>query len=119
MALTYNVRSAVELDFLEANQIVAALEQRARTLRGHIDNGVRDDSLDRAILQTLRAEDAIRRAFRIPTEPELDALHEATHAELDELAATGGLVDFPLALVFDPAEGSPDPVLDTYWNRGA
>ena len=99
----------VPLDFLEANAIIAALEQRHRTLMGHVENGVRDDALDAAILQTMRAEDAIRQAFRIPSEASLDALHEALHADLDDLAH---IEDVPLALLYDSRA-------DEYRTRGA
>ena len=58
-------------------------------------------------VQAMRLATAVEeRSVRMLTEPELDALHEATHAELDEMAAGLTLPDVPLAL-------------DSYWNRGA
>ena len=45
------------------------------------------------LVQTL-----LERAVREMTEPEMDALHEATHAELDEMAAGITLPDIPLAM---------------------
>lgn len=94
--------ATVTIDFLAANAIVAALQQRHRTLTGHVENGVSDPVLDAAIRHTLRAEDAVRRAFHLQTEAHLDALHESNMADLADLA----VLDIPLAL-------------DTYWNRGA
>lgn len=99
----------VELSFLDANEIVAALEQRARTLRGHIENGVQDDALDAAIIRTLAAEDRLRKAFHIPSEAELDGAFEAASRAFEELVEADAAVflpDVPLAL-------------DVYWNRGA
>lgn len=90
---------SVPLDYMAANQLLAACEQRLRTLRGHIDNGVADEALDIAILQTMRAEDALRKAFRLPTEAQLDWDQEAFQADMAELALRDGIASFPLALV--------------------
>lgn len=58
-------------------------------------------------VQAMRLASSVEElSIRAMTEPELDALHEATHAELDEMAAGIVLPDIPLAL-------------DIYWNRGA
>lgn len=106
----------VALDFLQANEIIAALEQRRRTLEGHVQNGVHDDVLARAIRRTQAAEDAVRAAFRLPTEDELDALHEATLREMEELREAGDdspLAAFPLSLVAYADRG------DEYRTRGA
>lgn len=45
-------------------------------------------------------------AVRHMTEPELDALHESTHAELHEMADGIVFADIPAAL-------------DSYWNHGS
>ena len=75
--------TAVEFDFLMANQAVAALENRAAYL-----STIRP--LDVATLSAIRscvsAADALRAAFHFPSEAQLDAAHEAAVAEMDELA---------------------------------
>ena len=96
-------RIPVPLDFMEANQIVAALEQRVRTLRSHIEHGVQDDILDAAVAQSERAEAAVRAEFRFPSEAALDGAHEAALAEMAELA-DASFADVPLALMVDWTE---------------
>jgi hypothetical protein len=85
------------MDFLEANAIVAALEQRERTLESHRQNGVQDNALELALAHTRRACVTVRAAFRL-TDEAVDAAHEAATAALDDL------------IRFDPELGSPDPV---------
>lgn len=92
----------VPMDFLEANQLIAACEQRLRTLRGHEEHGVVDVALVSAIAQTERAERAIRAAFRLPSEAELDAMHEALRADMADLVA---IEDIPLAFLMYQGEG--------------
>ena len=73
----------IELDFLDANQIVAALENRATSFSViHPMDLVtlREINRCRRIVVDLRA------AFHFPTEAHLDAAHEAAMAEMDELA---------------------------------
>jgi hypothetical protein len=74
----------VPFDFLMANQTVAALETRAAYLAATRDP--MDLVTLRAIRSCVAASDALRAAFHFPTEPELDAAHEASVAEMDELA---------------------------------
>lgn len=93
MKQTWPRRETVQLDFLEANQILAALDQRGRTLYGHRENGVDDAALEAAIRQTARAASVIREAFR---------LRDEDYATADELAL---LDDIPLALLTYMGEG--------------
>ena len=89
----------VGLDFLEALQLIAAAEQRVATLEDHRDRlrGARDDGtaglLVAAIAGTQSAIDRIRATFGM-SEAALDAAHEASTAEMADLAA----VDAPLAM---------------------
>lgn len=92
----------VPMDFLAANAVIAALEQRTRTLRGHVENGVNDPVLDAAILHTLRAEDAVRKAFRLQTDAQQQAEFEALHADLEDFRV---IEDIPLALLSYMGEG--------------
>ena len=102
MAHTVTQRVPIMLDFMQANQLLAACDQREEVLRAHLEH-TRDEVVEIALVETIAAELANRTAFRLcRSEAVLDALHEATHAELDELAAR----DIPTAL-------------DTYWNRGS
>jgi len=73
----------IDLAFLDANQIVPALEARALLLANC-------DPMDvvtlREINRCRRIVDDLRAAFHFPTEAHLDAAHEAAMAEMDELA---------------------------------
>ena len=81
----------VPLDYLQANQTVAALQTRAEYLARHSAPG--DNVTARAVADCISAEYAIRAAWHIETEAELDAAHAASTAEMDELAEA----DAPLA----------------------
>ena len=88
----------VILSFPGAIQAVAALEDRAAMLHHDNEAWARNDC--RA------AADAIREVFGIRrmTEAELDAAHEAAHAELDEMREND-YPDVPLAFATYQAEG--------------
>ena len=73
----------IELDFLDANQIVAALENRATSFS--VIHPMDLVTL-REINRCRRIVDDLRAAFHFPTEAHLDAAHEAAMAEMDELA---------------------------------
>jgi len=75
------MKHPVHLDFLQANQAVAALESRRELLRP----GAADPVVARAIADCRSAEYAIRAAFRFPSEAQMDAAHEASVAEMVEL----------------------------------
>lgn len=64
----------VGLTYLEANQLLAAGEQRVAVMEGHVANGVPLPDLAPAIAQTLHAMTAIRRAFGLDVPA---AVHEA------------------------------------------
>jgi len=88
----------VELDYLAAVQLIEAGEIRIKLFETHLLHGTaRLDDVAFAIFATQRGIDAIRAAFRLPTEAELDALHEAAVADMAALAAAAGLPDVPLA----------------------
>ena len=76
------MKTPVPFDFLMANQAVAALENRASYL-----STIRpmDTATLSAINSCRRGADALRAAFRFPSEAQLDAAHEAAVAEMDEL----------------------------------
>jgi len=79
--------TAVELDYPAAVQLIEAGEVRITLFETHLLHGTaRLDDVAFAIVETQRGIDAIRRAFRLPTEAELDAAHEAIHADLSDLA---------------------------------
>ena len=87
----------VQLDFLQANQTIAALEAREAFLASIPGS---DPIVARAMADTLAAEFALRAAFRLDTEAQLNAANEAAVAEMVELkdAEFGeSLVDAPLA----------------------
>lgn len=93
----------VELDYLQCVQLIAACQQREAIFEQHVLNGVPEPVVYDALRDTLAAELAIRAAFRLPKpEAVLDAIHEAAHRDLDELAEAD---DIPLALT---ADGIPE-----------
>ena len=97
--------TAVELDYPAAVQLLEAAEVRIALFEAHLLHGTaRLDDVALAVVATQRGIDAIRRAFRLPTEAELDALHEAIHADLADLAG------LPLA------DMAPGEVVET-WGR--
>ena len=74
----------VDIDYLAAVQLVAGAETRAQYLA---ETRAPDDIVTlQAIGQCVRGVDALRAAFRFPSEAQLDAAHEAAVAEIDELA---------------------------------
>lgn len=84
----------VELDYLAAVQLIEAGDVRIKLFETHLLHGTaRLDDVAFAIIETQRGIDAIRKAFRLPSEAELNALNEAIHADLDDLRAA----DVPLA----------------------
>lgn len=92
------LRQAVWLDFLEANQLIAAGEDRLSMLRLHEYTAPEAAQVHRGIV-------ALRVAFGIwQSEAQLDAAHEASVAEMRELA--DALPDVPLA--------DPDAVMLRY-----
>ncbi len=63
----------VELDYLAAVQLIEAGDVRIKLFETHLLHGTaRLDDVAFAIIATQRGIDAIRRAFRLPTEAELD-----------------------------------------------
>ena len=80
--------TAVMLDFLAANQLIEAGEVRISMFETHLLHGTaRLEDVAYAVTETQRGIDAIRKAFSLPTEAELDAAHEAIQADLADLAA--------------------------------
>jgi len=87
-------RTDVPLDYLAAVQLIEAGQVRITLFETHLLHGTaRLEDVAFAIVETQRGIDAIRKAFRLPTEAELDALHEATQADLEDLR----VADIPLA----------------------
>uniref|UniRef100_A0A6M3L1T3 Uncharacterized protein n=1 Tax=viral metagenome TaxID=1070528 RepID=A0A6M3L1T3_9ZZZZ len=89
--------TTIELDFPAAVQMIAAGEERVRLFEAHVNHGVDYGVVGSSIVQTMRGVHAIREAFRLPTEAELDAAHEAAVADMARLEAAAGLPDVPLA----------------------
>ena len=77
------MKQPVFIDFLQANQIVAALDTRAEYLALH--SAPDDNVTARAVADCISAEYAIRAAFRFPSEAQMDAAYEASVAEMVEL----------------------------------
>jgi hypothetical protein len=88
----------VPMTYPAAIQAIAAIDERVLHLRA-----IGAEAW--AIADCHAAATALRMAFDVwpPTEAQLDAAHEASQAEIRELADAD---DIPLAL-------------DSYWNRGA
>ena len=87
-------RTEVTLDYLAAVQLIEAGEVRITLFETHLIHGTALlDDVAFAIIETQRGINAIRKAFRQPTEAELDALHEATQADIEDLR----VADIPLA----------------------
>lgn len=89
-------RIAVHLDYLQAIQIIAALEQRREILRSHIETiDVPEPVLSRALVDAIAAEFAIRAAFGVTklSQDDIDSLVAVTDDEI------------PLALAIYQAEG--------------
>jgi hypothetical protein len=87
-------RTDVPLDYLAAVQLIEAGQVRITLFETHLLHGTaRLEDVAFAIVETQRGIDAIRKAFRLPTEAELDALHEATQADIEDLR----VADIPLA----------------------
>jgi hypothetical protein len=93
-------RIPVLMDLLMANQAIAALESRAEYL-ANIPG--KDPDVAHAWASTVAANLAIRAAFRL-TEAQLDAAHEATMADLADLAEA----EAPLA------DWSPGEIVEAY-----
>lgn len=77
-----------DLDFLQANATLAALEQFVAILSTCNDP---TGSADAQIIHATRAADALRRTWNLPTEAQLDAEHAATHRTIEELAIRDGI----------------------------
>ena len=91
------MKHPVYLDYLQANQIIAALEAREDMLALF---PTPDPIVARAMADCISAEFAIRAAFDVQTEAQMDAAHEAGLAEMVELKDaefSEGLADVPLA----------------------
>jgi hypothetical protein len=87
-------RESVMLDYPAAVQLIEAGQVRIAMFETHLIHGTaRLDDVAFAIIETQRGIEAIRKAFRLLSEAELDALHEAIQADMADLRAA----DVPLA----------------------